>query len=203
VTAVEAPPSGGAVLPCGCPLSYREDFSNHQDGCRFFCPQYLGVPKPHPLGSVMVGPHTLWLPDDGGRAAAGYRGHTGDCGARALSIATGIGYQSAYDLINAYAKAERPGKRRHRSNARTGVHSATMRRLIEREFDAEWVSTMSIGSGTTVHLRADELPPGRLIVRVSKHYAAVDGGIIRDTHDPSRNGTRAVYGFWRFAHASE
>ena len=56
---------------------------------------------------------------------------------------------------------------------------------------------MKIGSGCTVHLRADELPTGRLIVSVSRHVVAVIDGVIHDTHDPSRDGTRCVYGYWK------
>jgi hypothetical protein len=56
---------------------------------------------------------------------------------------------------------------------------------------------MSIGSGCTVHLRDGELPMGRLIVSVSLHLVAVIDGIIHDTHDCSRDGTRCVYGYWR------
>ena len=56
---------------------------------------------------------------------------------------------------------------------------------------------MQIGSGCTVHLRADELPPGRLVVSVSKHLTAVIDGVIHDTHDCSRRGTRCVYGYWQ------
>jgi len=37
---------------------------------------------------------------------------------------------------------------------------------------------MSIGSGCRVHLRADDLPPGRLIVKISRHYTAVIDGVI-------------------------
>ena len=55
---------------------------------------------------------------------------------------------------------------------------------------------MAIGSGCTVHLRADELPPGRLIVGVSRHTTAVINGVVHDTHDPTRGGTRCVYGYW-------
>jgi hypothetical protein len=58
---------------------------------------------------------------------------------------------------------------------------------------------MAIGSGCTVHLRDGELPQGRLIVAVSKHIVTVIDGVIRDTHDPSRDGTRCVYGYWRKA----
>ena len=56
---------------------------------------------------------------------------------------------------------------------------------------------MFIGSGCKVHLRNDELPAGRLIVCLSRHYTAVIDGVIHDTHDPSRGGTRCVYGYWR------
>ncbi len=37
---------------------------------------------------------------------------------------------------------------------------------------------------------------GRLIVSVSKHMTAVIDGVIHDTHNPSRDGTRCVYGYW-------
>ncbi len=55
---------------------------------------------------------------------------------------------------------------------------------------------MSIGSGCQVHLRAKGLPTGRLIVQLSKHVAAVIDGVIHDTHNPSRRGTRCVYGYY-------
>jgi hypothetical protein len=56
---------------------------------------------------------------------------------------------------------------------------------------------MQIGSGCTVHLRPKELPAGRLVVSVSKHLTAVIDGVIHDTHDCSRRGTRCVYGYWQ------
>jgi hypothetical protein len=55
---------------------------------------------------------------------------------------------------------------------------------------------MAIGQGCKVHLRATELPAGRLIVQVSKHLVAVIDGVIRDTSDPSRGGKRCVYGYY-------
>lgn len=139
-----------------------------------------------------------WVFDDGGRAAAGYKGQTGDCATRAIAIVTGLDYQQVYDAIIEQAKAERPSTRRHRSHPRTGVHKELLRRWLPT-LGFEWYSTMSIGSGTTVHLRADELPTsGRLVVACSKHYVAVIDGVIHDTHDPSREGTRAVYGFYEW-----
>jgi hypothetical protein len=62
---------------------------------------------------------------------------------------------------------------------------------------------MQIGSGCTVHLSADELPSGRLVVSVSKHLTAVIDGVIHDTHDPSRRGTRCVYGYWQPGEAAD
>ena len=55
---------------------------------------------------------------------------------------------------------------------------------------------MAIGSGCRVHLRAEELPAGRLIARVSKHFVTVVDGICYDTSDPTRGGTRCVYGYF-------
>jgi hypothetical protein len=40
---------------------------------------------------------------------------------------------------------------------------------------------------------------GKLVVSLSRHYAAVIDGVIRDTHDCSRDGNRCVYGYWQFA----
>ena len=48
--------------------------------------------------------------DDGGRAACGYKGTVGDCGCRAIAIATGIPYQEVYDRL------------RSKSNVRDGLH---------------------------------------------------------------------------------
>jgi hypothetical protein len=137
-----------------------------------------------------------WVNDDGGRAAAGYRGTTGDCVVRAIAIATRLPYQQVYDDINAAAGGERRGTRKRGvSSARTGVYKPTTRRYIE-SLGWRWVPTMQIGQGCTVHLRASELPAGRLIVAVSRHLVAVIDGVIHDTHDPSRDGTRCVYGYF-------
>src|SRR5215210_884156 len=135
--------------------------------------------------------------DDGGRAAAGYKGETGDCVVRAIAIATEMPYQEVYDAINELAKGERTGKRkRGKSNARLGVYKGTIRKYMEA-LDWEWTPTMQIGSGCQVHLRADEDPAGRLVVNVSKHSVAVIDGVVHDTNTPSGDGTRCVYGYFQ------
>lgn len=131
--------------------------------------------------------------NDGGREAAGYKGVTGDCVCRSIAIATGRPYQEVYDALNAEAQKERRAKK---SSSRTGVKWTTARRYLAK-IGAEWTPTMKIGSGCKVHLRDGELPGGRLIVQTSCHATAVIDGVIHDNHDPSRDGTRCVYGYWR------
>lgn len=133
---------------------------------------------------------------DGGRAEAGYKGSTGDCVARSIAIATELPYAHVYDALNELAGDERQRARGRRSSARTGVRRRTYDRFLKL-LGWEWTPTMQIGSGCQVHLRADELPPGRLIVRLSGHIAAVVDGVLYDTYDCSRDGTRCVYGVWR------
>lgn len=136
----------------------------------------------------------VWVYDDGGRAEAGFRGETGDCVTRAIAIATGIPYRDVYDAINDVC-AESPQRGR---SARTGVSKRVTREVLNR-LGWAWTPTMQIGSGCAVHLRADELPSGRLIVQLSKHVAAVIDGVLHDNHDSSRDGTRCVYGYWQRA----
>lgn len=182
------PPGSTVVLPCGCPARMVRDVGLHQDGC--------------PRGdlSIVHGPPDSppFRYDDGGRADAGYRGYTGDCACRAIAIVTGRPYAEVYDMIVRWGRTERRSKRkRSRSHPRTGVYATTMTRMLREEFGMEWTSTMSVGSGTLVHVRADELPnTGRHILRLSRHFSAYVEGAVHDTHDPSREGTRAVYGYW-------
>jgi hypothetical protein len=135
--------------------------------------------------------------NDGGRKAAGYQGKTGDCVCRSIAIATKLPYAYVYMLLNEQAQQQRITKRQpKRGSARTGIYKTTIKRFMEM-LGWRWTPTMQIGSGCKVHLRAGELPTGRLIVSVSKHITCVIDGTIQDTHDCSRRGTRCVYGYWR------
>ena len=141
----------------------------------------------------------IFIQDDGGRAAAGFKGRAGDCVCRAIVIATGRPYAEVYTELSAreIGWAEKrmvkdpDGLYRPRADTKY-----TLRAYMEN-LGWKWTSTMKIGSGCAVHLRADELPSGRLIARVSKHWTAVIDGVIHDTYDPSRNGTRCVYGYFQ------
>lgn len=137
-----------------------------------------------------------WVCDDGGRSAYFKAENVGDCVCRAVAIATGKDYMQVYDDINRLAKSERTGRRKKgKSSARNGVYKGTIRKLME-EYDWVWQPTMHVGQGCTTHLRESELPSGRLVVSVSKHVTAVIDGVLHDTYDCTRDGTRCVYGYW-------
>lgn len=83
-------------------------------------------------------------------------------------------------------------------SARSGIYTKTAsfkRYMLQQGFS--WTPCMTIGSGCKVHLRDDELPLGYLVVMLSRHAAAVIDGILHDTYDCSRSGTRCVYGYWK------
>ena len=143
--------------------------------------------------------------DDGGREAAGYKGDAGDCVTRAIAIAAQIPYKDVYEALAKGNATQRASKLDRRSKSRAGVKTARNGIFTGRKWFKDymhglgfvWTSTMKIGSGCRVHLREDELPAeGRLILSLSKHYAAYIDGTLRDTHNCSRDGTRCVYGYW-------
>ena len=140
--------------------------------------------------------------NDGGRAAAGYKGTAGDCVCRAICIATGMPYDEVYDRLSEGNLKQRrvKGDKPNQRSARNGIY--TKRKWFKDymlELGFEWVPTMTVGSGCKVHLTADELPKGKIICSVSRHVVAVIDGVINDTHDCSRGGKRCVYGYWRLA----
>jgi hypothetical protein len=142
-----------------------------------------------------------FVEDDGGRAAAGYAEATGDCVARAITIATGKLYAEVFEALKAeharYVKRLRPGsydalyEQRRRSEpiengCREKVSGPYLRSL-------GWHYTRI---REHLCLRAGALPSGRLIVNLDNHYVAVIDGVIHDTYDSGRAGKRPVMGYW-------
>jgi len=129
------------------------------------------------------------------------------CVTRAIAIATGLPYRQVYNDLNERAQRERPRGKRSRSAARTGVHKDTYRKYLI-DLGWTWVPTMKIGQGCKVHLCAEELPHGTIIVKLSKHLSCVIDHVIYDSHDPQREMIellgdkqriirRCVYGYYR------
>lgn len=145
--------------------------------------------------------------NDGGREAAGFKGMTGDCVTRAITIATGKPYAEVYNALWSGIREYRDSRRdrvarrmqrgggRKGTTPRNGVSPKVYRPYLEG-LGWRWHPTMQIGSGCKVHLKKEELPTGRLIVSVSKHMLAVIDGVIQDTYKDDRGGTRCVYGYF-------
>ena len=141
--------------------------------------------------------------DDGGRSNAGYKGVAGDCVVRSIAIAANLSYKKVYeDLYQANeifrntskTKLARSLKQKNDS-PRMGTHRAVLKKYL-LQLGWKWTPTMFIGQGCKIHLKKNELPNGTLIISCSKHITVVKEGILHDTYDCSRNGTRCVYGYW-------
>jgi hypothetical protein len=137
---------------------------------------------------------TQFVYNDGGRSKYFKAKNVGDCVTRAIAIATGRDYKKIYDMVD---KAEKTSRGRKKGSARNGAYKKNYAPIIER-LGGVWHPTMQIGKGCKVHVRADELPAGRIICQCSRHLIAVIDGVINDTYDSSRGGTRCVYGYWKF-----
>lgn len=125
--------------------------------------------------------------NDGGRAAAGFKGTTGDCVVRAIAIATQRPYKAVYDEFKTLL----------------GIGNSPREGILPEMYKAyllaagwHWQPTMYIGKGCQVHLHPSELPSGILIVRLSRHLTTMLNGVIHDTHNPARGGKRCVYGYF-------
>ena len=132
-----------------------------------------------------------WVHDDGGRAAAGFKGKAGDCVARAVAIASGKPYAEVYDALAGGMGSQRKAKGR---SARNGI--STKRKWFKdymASLGFQWTPTMLVGQGCKVHLKDGELPMGRLVVAVSRHYTAVIDGVIHDTYNPGADRGTTVY----------
>jgi len=139
---------------------------------------------------------TTFISNDGGRAGH-FSGTADDCVTRAIAIATETPYlEVRNDLRTLAGKFMPAGRFLTTAMPRRGVSKKIYKPYLEDKLGWIWTPTMGIGTGCQVHLRPDELPTGRLVVRLSRHLTAVIDGIVHDTHNPSRDGTRCVYGYW-------
>lgn len=144
--------------------------------------------------------------NDGGRRAAGHSGDApGDCAVRAIAIAFDLPYTDVYNELWRHMKRReaesRTRNRKHyfSGSPRSGVPKECIDDLMI-EWGWEWRPLVTIGQKEKMHLRYDELPEaaltGSAIMNCSKHVVAVVRGVLHDTHDPCREGTRLVYGYW-------
>jgi hypothetical protein len=153
-----------------------------------------------------------WIKDDGGRSASGIPRadeNASDCVARAIAIAAQKPYREVHEAL-----IVRTVQHAHEANSADGKW--VRRRGGARAFDADhgcpnWAYgpyLESLGWKFTdtkdqrIHLRADELPSGRLVVEVHRHLVAVVDGVIHDVADSGGKGRRPVTGYWTAGEAA-
>jgi hypothetical protein len=137
--------------------------------------------------------------DDGGRAAAGFRGEAGDCITRSIAIVTALPYR---EVCNALAEMEH--QHGHRRSTRYGVCRKTLNRYL---FDLGFEWTPLDGRRRWWKVSA-HLPDGALLGLLGAthegewkgHLTAVVDGVVRDVFDPSDPSCCRrihVYGYYR------
>ena len=128
--------------------------------------------------------------DDGGRAAAGYRGKTGDCVVRAIAICAREEYLAVYRTMaqhmksngyaasgNAYATRERNRKAPRRRG------QLTAKRVQDRVLESYGFHKVRLPSGERPTFTEAHRRYGDCIVGTTKHLAAIVEGVLRDTFD--------------------
>ena len=172
----------------------NEHFNEKLNGSKRLRPSMGLSVKADQSRAPMHGAAKTFVRDDGGRAKAGFTpADVADSLCRSLAIVTRRDYAEVHQEINAWARDQ--GIRR-RSPAEGGLYIEEHKEFLKQS-GLVWVPTMQIGKGCEIHLRKEELPRGRLVVRISKRWTAAVNGMVHDTHDPSREGTRCVYGYYK------
>lgn len=130
----------------------------------------------------------IW--NDGGRAACGFVGLTGDCVTRAIAIATGAVYRDVYEKLG------KVSEKSPRRGVRTDIASDY---LTERH----WHRCEGLGREFNVEL----LPKGIVIVHLampndrSQHFCTVIDRVVHDTWNPSDDDGYVIKTYWTSAAA--
>jgi hypothetical protein len=123
--------------------------------------------------------------NDGGRANAGFKGNAGDCGARALAIAKGLDYKTAYNLI-----ANENKNFGYAKSARNGVYKDVYGKVLNA-LGMKWHPAPKFAGRKA---KCSDMPAGVVIARQAHHFVAVIDGVPNDIWDSSN---KMVYGYWK------
>jgi hypothetical protein len=145
-----------------------------------------------------------WVYNDGGFSTSGLTKHRRKYGSpvvAAIAIAEQRPYAEVYDELRHAQfdflwRARSKRKKEHSGDPHHGVFVEVFKPyLLDRGW--EWTPTMGIGTGVTMHLDYEEIPDLPLfIARISKTLVCVVNGVAQYTWDPSRDGSRAMYGYF-------
>lgn len=128
---------------------------------------------------------TNFIKSDGGRAAAGFKGQTGDCAVRAMAIALELDYKACYEEL-AEANKALTGKK----TCRQGIYKETLTEVLER-YGWKWHAAPKFEGRKA---RSTDMPSGKVIARMSRHFVAVIDGTVYDSFDCTN---KMVYGYWQ------
>ena len=131
-----------------------------------------------------------YIYNDGGRSKY-FKGKARDCVCRAISIASNRDYKEVYDSLKKALGTPRNGV--------FTTNKAFKNWMVANGF--VWTPCSGIGVKTSVHFIEGELPKGRLVCSVAKHYVAVVDNKVYDTWDSrynSFNEVRRIYGYWEY-----
>lgn len=122
--------------------------------------------------------------NDGGRLQAGYKGSTGDCGARAMAIALGLDYKTAYNQL-----AQANKDRGFAKSARNGIYKDVYSDVLAKH-GWVWVSAPKFVGRKA---KCSDMPSGTVIAQQAGHYVTVVNGVPNDVWNCSQ---KMVYGYW-------
>ena len=131
-----------------------------------------------------------YIYNDGGRSKY-FKGKANDCVCRAISIASNRDYKEVYNSLKKALGTPRNGV--------FTTNKAFKDWMVANGF--VWTPCSGIGVKTSVHFIEGELPKGRLVCSVAKHYVAVVDNKVYDTWDSrynSFNEVRRIYGYWEY-----
>ena len=131
-----------------------------------------------------------YIYNDGGRSKY-FKGKARDCVCRAISIASNRDYKEVYDSLKKALGTPRNGV--------FTTNKAFKDWMVANGF--VWTPCSGIGVKASVHFIEGELPKGRLVCSVAKHYVAVVDDKVYDTWDSrynSFNEVRRIYGYWEY-----
>lgn len=134
---------------------------------------------------------------DGGRAASGYKDYQrGDCGCRATAIVLDKPYKEIYKDMYHWFKVEVDGALcKGPSHPRKGIVLSDMKEYMD-SWNWRYVKLPHTGRNYAVRMLAEDLPMGRLIVHVHRHFVAVIDHVMYDTWDCSDGGFTGVLGYF-------
>ena len=137
-----------------------------------------------------------YVQDDGGRAAAGFKGHAGDCVVRAIAILTRQPYADIYARMAAAMKQAgySASGNGYRQKPRPGLHPRigprSVQNLVKRSYGLHRVD---LGRGSRPTYTEAWLRHGNCLVGTTKHISAIVDGALRDTFD-GRTYDATIYG---------